>query len=92
MTMLCQQECCDSAGRRAAAYVVDSAYAEDSADPDCHRAGDGGATAPASRRFLHSLECAQPGWLQTALLREQELLRDLEEKHATGLATSRQNR
>jgi hypothetical protein len=66
--------------------------AEDSNDHVCSHSGDAGAAAPASGRFLHSLERAQPGWLQTALLREQDLLRDLEEKHAADLAAARQKR
>jgi hypothetical protein len=70
--------------------VLTVRYAEDSANPDCRRTSDGRAAAPAPRRFLHSLECTQPGWLQTALLREQDLLRDLEEKHDAGLAAARQ--
>jgi hypothetical protein len=71
--------------------VLNVSCAEDS-NSGCPRAGDAGATAAASRRFLHSLECGQPGRLQAELLREQDLLRDLEEKHDADLAAARQKR
>jgi len=72
--------------------VLTVGHAENSADPVCGRARNGGAAAPASGRFLHSLECTQPRRLQAALLREQELLRCLEEKHNASLAAARQKR
>lgn len=75
-----------------ASRAIDKLDGEENADPVCRRPGDGDRTVAASRRFVHSLECAEPGWLQTELLREQDLLRCLQEKHDPGLAASLQKR
>lgn len=78
-------------GRRAEPVVVNVRNAEDG-NSICGRGGHAGAATAASGRFLHSFECGQPGRLQAELLREQELLRCLEEKHAASRAAARQKR
>ena len=82
---------CESSGgrgRRARRSVLNVEYAEDRADPVCRRAGDARAAGAAARRVVHSFECGQPASLQAEMLREQELLRRLEERLAASGAAA----
>jgi hypothetical protein len=77
---------------RPSPFVLNIQHAEDRTDSVCPRAGDGGEAAAATRRFLHSLECAEPRGLQAELLREQNVLCCLQEKLDPDLAAARQKR
>src|SRR5436190_4717557 len=60
-----------------------SGNAEESSHSPGDSARDDGEAASIAGSFVHSLECAECGRLQTALLREQDLLRSLEKKQRT---------
>jgi hypothetical protein len=56
----------------------------------CDGRGTGGSSSPRLSANLHSLERVEPKGLQSRLLREQSLLRDINEKHRADFPATRE--